>query len=67
MDVKVGGKYYPFHSLFVNERDGITLIGDDFIAQYGLWNQYKSIIGEFGWLGHVIPWQIDHQQTIVYQ
>jgi hypothetical protein len=22
---------------------------------------------EFAWLDHVIPWQIDHQQTIGYQ
>jgi hypothetical protein len=44
MDVKVGGKYYPFHFLFDTGRDGTMLIGEDFTAQYGLWDQYRSIL-----------------------
>ena len=43
VNVKVGEKYYPFHFLFDTGRDGTMLIGEDFTAEYGLWEKYRSI------------------------
>ncbi|WDF57171.1 pepsin/retropepsin-like aspartic protease family protein [Mucilaginibacter sp. KACC 22063] len=44
INVKIGSRYYPFHFLFDTGRDGTMLIGEDFTAQYGLWDQYRSIL-----------------------
>jgi hypothetical protein len=44
VQVKVGNRFYPFPFLFDTGRDGTMLIGEDFSAHYGLWNQYHSLV-----------------------